>query len=659
MRGPPLRVLGALLLVIPFLPLLEIFGEVKGAAAYVPPGEWALGLAIFGVAAWLAGTALEGPLLAASDRVRRRVGAARPRILAAIGVVILGGVLLAVSWFVFRHRPHLVDSVVQLFQAKIFAAGMVEAPLPPARPFFATLHMVFDATGWYSQYPPGHSILLTPGVWLGMPWVVPVLLTMGAAALLVAFASTVWDHATAILTGILLLICPFFWFMGASFMNHVSALFFVSAVLFCLARWDAADGIRWPALAGAALGGAFLSRPLTALAIGLVLGIGVLVDRRGWRPVAGGILAFGAVASVYLLFNAATTGDPLVPGYVELWGHAHGLGFHLSPWGEVHTPISGARNELLDLSLLNVFLFEWPIPSLLPLGVALAAGWFTDDRWAGRLAAAFVAVPAAYFFYWHRDAFLGPRYLYSGIAFVIPLSARALVLGWHRVRGSTWGRRIPAGRLLRPIDGGAFVTALIGLCVAYALFWGIPQRFVIYATGLSSMKVDVVDQARGAGLAPGVVLVSTSWGNRLLAEIYGMGVSASLAERVYRSSDHCRLQTLVDRARLQEWTPDALERELDLAMVPRETLVAPTRLNGDPTLLLTPDEPLTERCLDELAHDREGYTLYVPHLVENRPGLDGEWVVARDLHRDNARLLRSYPELPAYRYRPGRFERLE
>ena len=664
MKAIALRALGVLLLAIPFVPLHAIFGEVKGDAAYVPPGEWVLGLAIFGVVAWLVASVLGDRLHGAADRAGAWIGARRPATLAAAGVLALACVLLAVSMFVFRHRPHLVDSVVQLFQAKIFAAGMTAAPVPTERAFFATLHMVFDASGWYAQYPPGHSLLLVPGVWLGTAWIVPVALTIGTWLALVVFAETVWGRATAIATGALLLLCPFFWFMGASFMNHVSTLFFVSLALVALARWESEAGgpargrgygMAWAGLAGLALGAAFLSRPLTALAVGLVLGAASL-HRREWRGALVGALGFLAVGAVYLTYNAATTGDPFLPGYVKLWGGAHGLGFHLSPWGEVHTPATGVRNELLDLSLLNVFLFEWPIPALLPLGIALAAGWLAGDRWVGRLTAAFLVLPAVYFFYWHRDAFLGPRYLYTGIAFVVPLTARALLVGWRRLRGSRWGSALPAGRLVRPVDGGALLAALVGLSIAYAALWGIPQRFAIYATGLSSMKVDVVEEARKARLEPGLIFVATSWGNRLLAEIYGFGVPASVAERVYRSSDHCRLQALVDRARREGWDAARLERELESAVVPRETLVSPIRVNGDPTLLLTPDEPLTERCLEEVVHDREGYTLYVPHLVANAPRLDGKWIVARDLHDRNARLSRLHPDRPAYRYRPGGFE---
>ena len=135
--------------------------------------------------------------------------------------------------------------------------------------------------------------------------------------------------------------------------------------------------------------------------------------------------ALGAVLALalYLWWNAATTGDPFLPGYVRLWGESHGLGFHATPWGGEHTPLAGLRNELTDLALLAGFAFEWPLPALVPVGVLFAAGW-AGHRWDRRLLAGFLAIPVAYLFYWHRDSFLGPRYLYSGLAFLVPLTAR-------------------------------------------------------------------------------------------------------------------------------------------------------------------------------------------------------------------------------------------
>ena len=159
------------------------------------------------------------------------------------------------------------------------------------------------------------------------------------------------------------------------------------------------SGPRLPilALSGASLGFAFLSRPVEALALALVFGGLLSVDavrRRNGQTIAAWGLAFALVASVYLAYNAATTGSVFRPGYIELWGESHGLGFHESPWGERHTPAAGLRNGALDLALLTVFLFEWPIPALWPLGVGLAAGWLTR-RWDLRLLAGFLAVAFA------------------------------------------------------------------------------------------------------------------------------------------------------------------------------------------------------------------------------------------------------------------------
>lgn len=654
-----MRGIGVFVLLLPFLPLVRLYPQAPDLRGTVPPTEWLLGAAIFGFAGWLlarvAGSRVERAVAGAAGRAGARAG--RLVLACGVGLAIL---LVAVSSIGFRHRPVHVDSVVQLFQAEIFAAGMLEAPRPPEPPFFAALNMVLDDTGWYSQYPPGHALMLVPGVLARAPWLVPIALSLGSFAFLVGFARLAWDHRTALLVALLLLLCPFFWFMGASFMNHVSALFFVSAFLYGFARWERGGATGWMVAAGIALGAATLSRPLTAVAVAAVFGVVAIVRGRERRtgPVVAG-LAFAGVASLYLAYNAATTGHPLVPGYIELWGTAHGLGFHPTPWGDLHTPLAGLRNELIDLSLLNLFLFEWPIPALWPLGIALAAGWL-DDRWSRRLVVAFLALPLAYLFHWHRDAFLGPRYLYAGVAFAVPLTAHAMIQGWERLGGRVVRKRSdPEERGRGAFRPAAFAAALVGLCFLYSLAWGIPQRFVIHATGRGSMKVDLPAEARAAGIESGVVFVATSWGNRLLAAVYGLGAPASTAERVYRRSDHCELQRLVDTALREGWSPARTDRAMSRLVVPRNRLVATSALNGDPTLRLARGRGLAARCREEIEHDRRGgYSLYVPHLIANTPTLDGRWVVARDMRDRNAELLRRYPERRAYLFRGSEFLRL-
>ena len=220
-----------MLLGIPLLPLGRVAGEFRADSAYVGPSEWALGLAIFGTAAWLLAWAVPGRALGALEGLASRFanGGARWRLLL---LAILALLLVLVSTLAFEHRPQLVDSVIQLFQARIFAAGEVAAPAPAAPEFFVTQHMIVADGRWYSQYPPGHSALLAIGVLAGAPWLVPVALSLAAAALLHGFARRAYDEPTARVTLALLVLAPFFWFMGASFMSHVSSLAGVCAFLY-------------------------------------------------------------------------------------------------------------------------------------------------------------------------------------------------------------------------------------------------------------------------------------------------------------------------------------------------------------------------------------------------------------------------------------------
>jgi len=647
--GPLLKAAGWLLLLVPLIPLRAIFHDPPGTTWLVSPSEWALGLAVFLTAGWLAarlfgegverGIGVIGRLLARPGDRAFRFGA----------LAVLATILAVVSTFAFSHSPLLIDSITQLFQAKIFAAGHASAAAPTYEGFFTTQHMLVDGGRWYSQYPPGHPAALALGVWIGAPWLIPIVFTVVTAWLITDTARRLFGEETARLTLVLLVLAPFFWFMGASFMNHVSALLFVSLFLWGLVRWEASDGeASWILLAGAALGAAFLSRPLTAVAVGVAMIVpAIRISGRRW--LAHGLLAaagFAALASLYFLFNAATTGDALTAGYLKLWGANHGLGFHATPWGDVHTPLTGLRNELVDLGLLQSFLFEWPIPALWPLGAVLALGWATR-RWEARLLGAFFAIPAAYFFYWHRDAFLGPRYLYEGLPFLVPLVAGSFL----RLRRALRGRNIA---WLGGVSASTLVVATIGLSFAYSIFYSTPQRFRVYASGLESVKRDLVAEAEAAGITGGLVFVAVSWGNRLIARARAAGASASVTERVYRSSDHCELELVVRAAEEGAWAPGRLDQEMLGIMRPKGEIEV-VRLNDDPTLRLVPNRPLAAPCANEVRYDQAGYTNYSPHLAENDPELRGRFVFARDLRAQNEKLRAEYPHRPAYLYRDGTF----
>lgn len=635
---------------IPFLPLEFFFGKLKGADGSLGSFEWFLITSIALVLSVLisiyAPVKIKNAVLNAFQIAK--VSSSRP--LAILLLCLISIELVLTGYFAFWNRPHLVDSIIQMFQAKIFAAGELTAPKPSHEGFFITLHMLMDENGWYSQYPPGHSALLSIGELFGAAWCIPRILSGLSALFIYLSCNALYGKKTAFIALLLTLLCPFFVFMGASEMNHVSALFFISLFLYSYLRWENTKSSRLLAIAGIAMGCAVLVRPLTAIAISIPFAYFALTNVKkdnAYFKLIPGLISASAVSSLFLIFNKLTTGDAFLPGYIKLWGKAHGLGFRESPWGEMHTPLTGLRNELIDLRLLNEYLFEWPIPSLLPICL-----FFIFSKriatWDFRLLFSFLCIPATYFFYWHRDAFLGPRFLYEGLVFLIPLSARAIVIGLEELKGRSFWK----------INLAELAKVVLLFSIFYACFIAVPQRFFIYASSFKSEKVDLLKKAKKEGIDRGLIFISVSWGNRMIANLKAQGLSASLAQKAYTYCDNCLLYLLSEKANSENWDKERLIGEVQSLIDEKHQLQKFGHLNQDPTLKLRADVKLTPRCTEEISYDQKGYSLFTPSMTANNIDLSGPLVFARDLREKNAKLIEQYPNLPVYVYRGSKFARL-
>ncbi|MGB9597832.1 MAG: hypothetical protein ACPL7B_16225, partial [Candidatus Poribacteria bacterium] len=75
------------------------------------------------------------------------------------------------SFFIFEHIPHIQDSIDQVFHGKIFLLGQLKVPSPEPREFFDFTHMINNGW-WYSEYPPGHSFLMSLGHIIHAPWII-------------------------------------------------------------------------------------------------------------------------------------------------------------------------------------------------------------------------------------------------------------------------------------------------------------------------------------------------------------------------------------------------------------------------------------------------------------------------------------------------------
>jgi len=103
-----------------------------------------------------------------------RACTSRPWLIAAV----LFPVLCLGSLFVYHDQPLSMDEYAALFQARAFAEGRLTGAFPPELmdrlipPFFQNHFLIVStSTGLVSSsYWPAFSLLLTPFVWLGIPW---------------------------------------------------------------------------------------------------------------------------------------------------------------------------------------------------------------------------------------------------------------------------------------------------------------------------------------------------------------------------------------------------------------------------------------------------------------------------------------------------------
>src|SRR5207247_4058753 len=137
-------------------------------------------------------------------------------------------------------------------------------------------------------------------------------------------------------------------------------------------------------------------------------------DRRLAPSLAVQLLVGALPVAILLWANARTTGSPLRFGYDVLDGAAHQPGVQVGPTGVPHTPLRGLQLASGYLLRLDRYLFEWPLPGLLPVVVALAL-LPSFNRWDGLLLGSAGALLVAYAWYWVDGGFARPGAL-SGAA---------------------------------------------------------------------------------------------------------------------------------------------------------------------------------------------------------------------------------------------------
>lgn len=551
-----------------------------------------------------------------------------------------------VARFVFSGRPLLIDEIIQVYQARILAGGGFTLPAAAHQEFFSSFHVVEQGGRVYGQFPMGGPAMLALGSLVGAEWLVnPVFAALGVLVFGALLRRIEPRAGVALGATLLLALAPFALFMAGSHMNHVTALCCLLLGFLGLSR-AVSEQARWRdgLLAGLGFGLAATIRPVDAAAFALPAGLWLLaraVSRRRVAPLLGAGLGVAVPAILLMWANLRTTGSPLLFGYTVLWGRAHDLGFHATPWGPVHTPARGL--ELVNLYFLRLqsYLFEAAGPSLLPATAALALTrrLAAFDRY---LLAGSALLVAAYFAYWHDGFYLGPRFLYPLLPVLALWTARLPAALREQPEGAP-GRRREARRLL----GRATLWA-VAIAAALGLATALPIRLRQYRSGLLSLRFDPDRAAAAAGVRGALVLVRESWGAELVARMWALGVSRPDADAIYRAADPCKLELALGTLELSPLRGSGVVARLEPLRADSTRLVSAEALTGDPSLRLTPGG-YPPRCVAKLAANRSGFTLFPPLLLARGFGN----LYARDLGPRDSLLLREHPGRPVYLLKPA------
>lgn len=352
------------------------------------------------------------------------------------------------------------DEMAMLFQAQLLAGGQLSAD---PTPFPDVLHyaMMIESPRWYGIYPIGHPAIMALSLVLtGDPRIFMALVAAGWAALTFLLARRLYDRPTAALATVFLCLSPFFVLTSSSLASELTSGLFLLIAINGLVRIEERPGLASVAL-GLGIGAAYLTRPWTALVMGLLFGcwLGWLWVRRRvplWSPLIA-LLSALPFALAYLAVNQALTGSAwLSPYEVNFPGRFH-LGFGQDAFGVVHSPQLALAVAGLTLFELNAWVLGWPL-SLLPV-----LGCLVLERSRGPALLLF-ALPAGMILA-HLPVPMagvhdtGPLYYLEVLPMLVILAARGLVLLARRVEETRAGR----GRdLLAWICVGALVVGALG-----------------------------------------------------------------------------------------------------------------------------------------------------------------------------------------------------
>lgn len=204
------------------------------------------------------------------------------------------------------------DEAAYLLQARLYASGHWTAPGLPLPEFFEQYHVLVTPL-LTPKYFPGHALMLVPGIWLGLPGLMPVVMLGVCGVLVFAVATRLSNPWIGLLAWLLWMTAPGVMEFMPSYLSETTTGAFWMLGWYALLRWLEHDGERWLIVLAFSIGVGFLTRPLTMLVFAIPVGIVVLMRvgrRKSWATL---VKPFGigfAFLGIWLLWCQRTTGSP-------------------------------------------------------------------------------------------------------------------------------------------------------------------------------------------------------------------------------------------------------------------------------------------------------------------------------------------------------------
>jgi len=214
-------------------------------------------------------------------------------------------------WGSFDALPVTHDEAAYKLQAEIFASGRWAAPSPPLPEFFEQYH-VLVTPALAAKYPPGHALLLSLGTLVGLPGLMPLLLSGISGALVFSLGRQITSPWVALLTWIIWLSSLSNLVWRASYFSEVTTSALWLLAWWLLLRW-CTDPKRWLlVLLAAVVGWGAITRPLTMFAFFIPIAfiiVRYVYRARSWCDLGLATIAGIAMLSIIPIWSFKTTGS--------------------------------------------------------------------------------------------------------------------------------------------------------------------------------------------------------------------------------------------------------------------------------------------------------------------------------------------------------------